>query len=346
MPEDELVRNQQAILETKIAGPITVGQIVDAVSNQYDFDGHKPENLHQLHRGLETTKFTFWAGKEPLLLKIYDSSASRPPRFRLRNVSGLETKLKEAGVPISETVETKDRHSFITLEARPTPNRKYHVAAAVSRVFPGHVLTNPSVEDVQKIAEYMARIHQIKDYGVVPAMDSWSLLRLVRAVDNHQYFPPEGLKDILTTINPTVDKVRALGLDDKKKFPQTLVHGDLHSFNILKEEGGKYCILDLGCMDHEQRLADLAIFMSNTCADFTDLEKTTRLFSATTQAYEARNQLTPSERQALPVLIQANYAMFALRTAELLQADPDDQEIRDWHKHGMKGLQIMEDVKV
>ena len=99
-------------------------------------------------------------------------------------------------------------------------------------------------------------------------------------------------------------------------------------------------------MDHEQRLADLAIFMSNTCADFTDLEKTTRLFSATTQAYEARNQLTPSERQALPVLIQANYAMFALRTAELLQADPDDQEIRDWHKHGMKGLQIMEDVKV
>jgi len=350
---DVLEIQQQAILETKVTGPITVGQIVAEVAENYDFNGQKPKYLSPLSRGLETRKYTFWTRQDAHLLKIYDQSASTGYRFRLRNVVGLERKLKAADIPIAESELTKKGNHFLVIDRRVTPSRSYEVAFAVSKVFPGRALTAPSLEDVQKMAEYMARIHQIKDYGVVPAMDSWSFLRFIRDNDIYSYpvpifyapkFVRNDLKDVLEVIAPIVKNLRALDLENEKKFPKTLIHGDLHPFNILKGKGGKFCILDLGCMDYQQRIADLAIFMSNTCADFTDLEKTKRLFTATVEAYESHNHLTREEKEGLSTLIQANYAMFSLRTAELLQKDPDNKEVREWHEHGLNGLKMMEKI--
>lgn len=337
--KDALVVKEQEISETRVAGPITVGQIIDTVAENYDFNNKKPEHLHPLQRGLETQKYTFWAGQEPYLLKIYDQSASSGYRFRLRNVMGLEGKLKEAGIPIAESEPTKSGNHFLVIEKRLPMNRRWEIAFAVSKVFPGRALTNPSLEDVQTMAEYMAKIHQIKDYGVLPAMDSWSFLLLTKAYDND--LRKENLRQVLLGIAPTVEKMRLLDLGNETKFPKTLVHGDLHSFNILKNKQRGLKILDLGCMDHEQRIADLVIFMSNTCADFTNLDKTKRLFTATVEAYESHNHLTKEEKEALPTLIQANYAMFSLRTAELLQENPENKEIREWHEHGLNGLKMM-----
>ena len=53
---DVLEIQQQAILETKVAGPITVGQIVAEVAENYDFSGHKPEHLHPLPPRLRNNK--------------------------------------------------------------------------------------------------------------------------------------------------------------------------------------------------------------------------------------------------------------------------------------------------
>ena len=68
------------------------------------------------------------------------------------------------------------------------------------------------------------------------------------------------------------------------------------------------------------------------------------MFEATVSAYETHNKLTPEEKAALSTLIKANYAMFALRTAELLVDNPDDKEVRDWHEHGIRGLKMMEQL--
>jgi Ser/Thr protein kinase RdoA (MazF antagonist) len=185
-------------------------------------------------------------------------------------------------------------------------------------------------------------MHSIKQYGVVPAMDSWSLLRLVQTFDKDSQ--DENLAAVLRAVGPTVEHVRALALDDEKIFPKALVHGDLHPFNILKGSDSQYCILDLGCMDHEQRIADLAIFLSMTCADFEDQAETRSFFEAAVRAYEQQVSLTPSERDALPILIRANYAMFALRTAELLRDDPNNAEVRQFHERGMQGLRFMQEL--
>lgn len=339
----EPVPSQSSIRETKVAGPITINDILGKVSQEYDFGGNDPENLHPLHRGLETIKYTFWSGPELLLLKIYDREASAPPRFRLRNQPALENVLQAAGIPISKTVPTKDGKSFIVFDKPTTPATTHYVAAAISKIFPGNALQNPTIEDARAMAKYMAMMHQIKDYGVVPAMDSWSLLRLVTAFDRDKGVTE--LQNIRDSLASTVNEVKTLELDDGSKFPKALVHGDLHPFNILKDQD-KYCILDLGCMDHEQRIADLAIFMSNTCADFTNAAKTKELFRAVVDTYERQVQLTPSERAALPLLIQANYAMFALRTAELLQNDPNNGEVKQFHELGMNGMRFMQGLEL
>jgi Ser/Thr protein kinase RdoA (MazF antagonist) len=336
---DTLQLQQQEILETKVDGPITVGKIVSEVAVNYDFKGHRPQYLSPLHRGLETQKYTFWAGQQSYLLKIYERSASQGYRFRLRNVMGLEQKMISVDVPFAASLPAKNgKHFQVISETRPM-NRHWEIAFAVSEIFPGRPLTNPSLNDVSKMSEYMSRIHQIEDYGVVPAMDSWSFLLLPGAFGHD--LGNERLKSVLDKIEPVVAKMKKLPLDDRKKFPVALVHGDLHSFNILKNPKLGIKILDLGCMDSEQRIADPVIFMTNACADFSNLELTRARFAAVINSYERRNQFTEAEKVALPTLLEANYAMFTLRTGELLTEEPENQEIKAWHEHGLQGLTLM-----
>lgn len=336
----------EEIFETKVSGAITLGEVSEVVFQSYDLGDGNLNNFQQLKRGLETTKFTFSVGASEYLLKIYNESTSRPPRFRLRNISGLERKLKETGVPLATTLRNKDGSSFVSIEKRIRPNKTDYAAVSVMEVFKGEALLDPSVEDIQKIVGYMAKIHSMKDYGVVPAMDSMSLLRLVEYFDREKYSNNVSIQKILSQIEPVVEEMRGLDLNNESAFPKTLVHGDLHSFNILKSSEGKICILDLGCLDHEQRVADLAIFMANTCADFTNIENTKEFFKIAIEATESNGDLTSAEEKSIPTLIKANYAMFVLKTAELLKDDPNDKEIQEWHEHGIQGLRMMEQISL
>lgn len=336
----DLVTQQQEIRATKVCGPITVGNVVDRIPVDYNFNGQAIENLHPLTRGLETQKYTFWCENELYLLKIYSQSLSHGYRFRLRNLGGLERKLKQAGVPLPETIRTTEGYFFSVIKRVATPNLEYSAAFSISKIFLGSALENPTTEDVQQLSFFMARIHNIKDFGVVSALDNWSILKLVQTYDRGSY--KEGLREYRAVVKPIVEAVRNLGLGDKTRFPHTLIHGDLHKFNILKSPDGEYCILDLGCLDYGPRIVDLAVFMANTCADLTDLQKTKALFDATIEAYEKTNLLTPAEKEAIPLLIKANYAIFYLRTSEILLDDPNDQEVREWHKFAAEGLSAMD----
>lgn len=351
-PKDTLEIQQQEILESRVAGSITVGQIVEKLGENYDFNGREPQYFSPLYLGLESQKYTFWAGKEAFLLKIYGQDLSQGNRFRLRNVMGFEQKLIAAGIPFSASLPTKDGKYFLINEARCGISHRIEVAFGISRVFPGKALTNPSLADIAKMTEYMTKIHQIEP-GVVPAVDSWSFLRFVRENDIYAYpvpifynqkFVPEIFEEVLKKIMPTVKAMRKLNLEDRSQFPKTIVHGDLHSFNILKNPTKGILILDPGCLDYLQRIIDPVVFMTNTCADFRNLDLTLNRFQETIRAYEEYELLTPQEKAALPTLMKANYAMFSLRTAELLQEDPENKEIREWHEHGLQGLAMMDQL--
>lgn len=99
--------------------------------------------------------------------------------------------------------------------------------------------------------------------------------------------------------------------------------------------------MDLGVTDFGPRIVDLAVFLSNTCTNFDDPEKTRALFDAAILAYDKENSLTDAEKQALPVLIKSNYAMFLLRSSELLQQDPTNVDYIYWNNFAQKGLNMM-----
>ncbi|OGM22368.1 hypothetical protein A2961_00695 [Candidatus Woesebacteria bacterium RIFCSPLOWO2_01_FULL_39_21] len=367
MLEDKLEFEQQSLLETSIAGSITLGQIVEKVADNYDFSGLKPTYLHHLPLGLEAEKYTFWIGEKPYLLKmrVYDQSEIKRAEYIIQSTHVVERKLEDAGVPIVKTAPTKNWNSkindydrFITLRTETAASSPLLIAVSISPVFVGRYLENPDVVDVQEITRFMAKFHQTEGYGIVPAEDSWSLLRLTEAYENDS--SNENLRQTLKTITPVVNEFRVLKYQfdmpeylyhsftgrtlGKRQgvFPKAFAHGDLHPGNILKGATGEYRILDLGCMDYQPRVVDLAIFLAQTCANFGDTEKTRELFQASIKTYEENNGLTDHEKSVLPLLIRANYAMFALRSAELLQENPDDQEIRDWHERSIKGLEFMQ----
>ena len=91
MLEDKLEFEQQSLLETSIAGSITLGQIVEKVADNYDFSGLKPTYLHHLPLGLEAEKYTFWIGEKPYLLKmrVYDQSEIKRAEYIIQSTHFL-----------------------------------------------------------------------------------------------------------------------------------------------------------------------------------------------------------------------------------------------------------------
>lgn len=183
----------------------------------------------------------------------------------------------------------------------------------------------------------------MKDVGIVPTFDSWSLLRLVQKYDEsvNQSDSSKKLIQDLKRISSVVMVVRKLDLENEKRFPKGFVHGDLHSDNILKDNDGNMMLLDLGVINYSPRIVDLAIFLSNTCIDFDNPKKTRILFNTAISTYDKENPLTDAEKQALLTLIRANYAMFLLRSSDLLEQEPNNVEYVYWNQFAQKGLNFM-----
>lgn len=164
------------IFGTIIRGPVTLGNIRDTIVTEYGLDDLK--TFKPFPKGLQSRKFSFANGDQRYLLKIYPKKTSREVRSRLGNMIRLEQALRDAGVPVSETIQTSTGRHWSTITEKVKMDADTKVVFSISRFFDGSPLTNPSVQDVEQISHYLAKIHSLKDVGVVPALDTWSLLRL------------------------------------------------------------------------------------------------------------------------------------------------------------------------
>lgn len=112
----------------------------------------------------------------------------------------------------------------------------------------------------------------------------------------------------LSQISDISQGVRELRLD---KFRTGVIHGDLSREHVLKNSSGDYCILDFGGVNINPLVADLAFMMSYYCLDrATSSVKTfENRYRVILDEYLSHCDLSSYELSAIPIIIQANYAL-------------------------------------
>lgn len=160
--------------------------------------------------------------------------------------------------------------------------------------------------DISTLAQYMAAIHshtkRIHRYH-----DTMGLVNLVSQYNKFKsYLPP----DLFALVEPVVKKFSSLPL---QRFRHSIIHGTFEPENILKNKHGDLCLLDLGCMDYNASIIDIATFFANFTIDLS-LDKRRKITNTFLQTYQSIRSLTSKELASLPSLVCSQYAVYIIRT--------------------------------
>ncbi|OGY81475.1 MAG: hypothetical protein A3F54_02490 [Candidatus Kerfeldbacteria bacterium RIFCSPHIGHO2_12_FULL_48_17] len=193
--------------------------------------------------------------------------------------------------------------------------------------------SKPTLEDVKFFAQQAARINQI-DFEPLQVYDSWSLINLPQEFSKKKQYLEAADRELLEKV---VVRFRAI---DLTKLPQCFVHGDIIKTNIIKNSQGKIFILDFAVANVYPRIQELAVLLCGIFFDEEQPESFQKYYDLVLAEYQKYIPLEPQERTALPVFVQAMFAMYVLAPtySKVVQRN-NTPENEYWLKLGKRGLQ-------
>ncbi len=188
----------------------------------------------------------------------------------------------------------------------------------------------PTKKDIVVITKELAKIHMLP-FRIHKNYDSWGTANLLAEFEYKKKYLNK--KD-LSLLKPIVDDFRKIDFNGLRK---SIIHGDWQRKHVLKNSEGGYCILDLGVMDFNCRVIDLAIFLALFCFDAKS-EKNNNIFRMVIEQYEKTNKLSTREIKVLPFLIKATYAIYLLGSNYLIFCGDKSRQTREWLDFGRRGI--------
>lgn len=243
------------------------------------------------------------------------------------NVWGYCT-FREEGVPLPVLRKTTSGKYIFS-----TKGRRRMTYLIIMEYYDGSYLypRNATDNDICLLTDYMASIHSYTK-RIHRYYDTMGIVNLVSQYNKFKsYLPP----DLQVLVKPVVKEFSSLHL---KELPHSIIHGTFEPGNILKNSCGELCLLDLGCMDYNASIVDIATFLANYTIDFSPDEKQKRTVKILT-IYQKILPLTKQELHALPILVRAQYATILIRTNYYIQKKHDQsQQTKEWFSFGRRGL--------
>ncbi len=215
-----------------------------------------------------------------------------------------------------------------------TPGKKTNTFLCVMEYFEGNNFTEikATENDLINICKFIALINTCK-FPVVQGYDSWGTANLVTEFKKKkQFIEPEDIELILPVLKD-FSKI------DFSSFSQSVIHGDVQRAHVLKNAQGKYCIIDLGCMNVDASILDLAIFLAHFTIDIESLDEVNQLMRLIVHEYNKVHPLPEIELKCLPLLMQSTYAIYLIASsAQITGKNNPSAESLDWQTFGRKGL--------
>ena len=255
------------------------------------------------------------------------------PLPRVESISNIMREMTTAGISVPRvysTLEGKTVYSLILPHSG-----KGWCARVTDHIEGASPLQRPTVEDIQRMAEIFARIHQVEiTEKIVFGRDSWAKDSLVREYNKVEEQLITEAPEIAQEVLPYVEGMKNLDTSD---LPKCLIHGDPQPSHALKTRyGDKIWIIDWECANEGYRVFDVSTLLAISCTDIESAENTLERYRLALESYEAINPLTASEREMLPFLIGATHAVFLLRSWTT--------KVEEWIEFSSKALGISTNI--
>lgn len=282
--------------------------------------------------GYQDCNIDLSAANGRFIIKIF---ASDKTKERIDDVITGYTTLRKNGVAVPLLKTTTDGHTLWE-----TPGNQHASYACVFEYFEGKPFTKtqPTDADIASLTAMLAKIHSTKH--LTPHY--YDTMGIVNLVSEYKLKSGALSSDELSKISPVVSHLQRIPI---ATFPKALIHGTPEKENVLKNANGELCLLDLGCMDYNAAIIDIATLIANFALYVTE-EKRKHLIRLVLDTYNSTRQITPAELTALPSLIRAQYAAYIIAMTHHMRKDHDmTKQTQIWLDRGWDGLKAFTNVR-
>ncbi|HLD25323.1 MAG TPA: phosphotransferase [Patescibacteria group bacterium] len=228
-------------------------------------------------------------------------------------------------IPLPVIKPTKDGHHVLEI-----PGPSY---LCVFDYFEGKPLTQTPITDadLSSLTLSLSSLHK-NPKTIDHYYDTMGIVNVAReyALKKDALFPDEQ-----SLIEPVITKLQRIKLSS---FRQSIIHGSMEKENVLKNSAGELCILDLGCMDYNASILDIATFIANFTV-YLNEEKRKNFTELILTTYQQSHPLTRDELTALPTLIRAQYVAYIIvMTHKMRKLHDMTKQTQTWLDRGWGGL--------
>lgn len=266
------------------------------------------------------------------IVKIFSRDKTKQ---RVADVVWGYSRFHKLGVPLP-SLRTNANGSYIG-EIKGAHQESY---LAVFDYFAGKPLTQTPItdSDIITLMNAMATMH--KSTKIVGRY--YDTLGIVNLASEYEKKKDALFADEIALIQPVITKLHKLKI---ASFHQGVIHGSVEKENVLKNTEGAVCILDLGCMDYNATVLDIATFIANFSAYLTEAKRIA-LIQIALSTYQKAHPLAPAELAALPTLIRAQCASYIVGMTYHMRKDHDmSKQTQTWLDRGWDGLRVYQNIK-
>jgi len=297
----------------RIAAPLSIAELAGRAASRFELG--PLESVTAITSGYQDLNIKLSAGGSDYVLKVFSRHRSRQ---NIEQQLEALSFLSRHGIPVPSLATTGPGESP---GDSPGENRIEIEGsiACVMHYFHGHdfTVTGPDESDMTALAAYLAGIHELP-LVVSRFYDDWGAANLEKELERNLSILSQADREMVEEAAARYAEL------DSNAFRKCTIHGDLYREHVLKSREGKYCIIDLGCMDYNAAVLDLAIFLAHFCLDQKlDRSRARHVYGLVLDAYQARIPLSAAELRAIPILIAGSYASYIVATTHLIEKKED-----------------------
>lgn len=219
------------------------------------------------------------------------------------------------------------------------PGRAGETLVCVSEFFAGDNFAKcqPEQKDTLAVTRFLATLHRLP-YEVVPSHDSWGTLNLPYEFARKK---DAVSAETVRLVEPLADAIACMNFG---KGRRRIIHGDLQRKHVLRDNAGRYCVLDFGCIDYSYPIVDLGIFLALFCLEGVAPAHAPRLIADVLDAYCAEAPLPARHITLLGTLIRATWASYLLAAEFLMRQGDQSYQTRQWYRFARQSLRAYMDA--
>lgn len=308
---------------SRVDTTLTLSQLLELTAKAFNLGAI--QKSAPILTGYQDCNIDMYTSHGRFVVKIFSSEKTKQ---RIIDVLTGYVSCKKLGVNVPTLRETTNGHLYLETNGITHP-----LYLSVFEYFDGKPLTKTPVttDDLAAISGMIGNIHKLQK----PIPNYYDTLGIVSVAREYKNKSEALSPDEQAKIVPIINKFQRINL---KAFPQSIIHGTPEKENVLKNAGGALCLLDLGCMDYNASVLDIAVLIANFTLYVTE-EKRTHIIRTIIDAYSAIRPITPTELAALPVLVSTQYAAYIIGMSFHMRREHDmTKQTQTWLDRGWDGL--------